>query len=533
MKSSVVIPNFNGQKLLEKNLPGVLLLSVDEIIIVDDASTDNSVNFLSEKYPKIKIIKNETNLGFIKSVNKGVEKASEEIIILLNNDVAPKDDFMGIINKYFENSKTFAVSFNEPNWSYAKAYFINGFIEHFPGPKSDKPHITFWASGGSAAFSKKIWEELNGFDEIFEPFYWEDIDLSFRAWKSGYEVWWEPNAVVSHNHETTISSKYSKKYIDEISERNRLLFIWKNITDEDLVKEHKKFLVERLKNPRFWKPFLKAQLKKNQIKKSKYNISDKEIFEKFKETRTERSRSAVIVNYNTNKYLDSCIKDLADNSEVIIVDNKSDEPPSIKNAKLIINDKNKGFANAVNLGVKNSTGEFILLLNPDTRMSKEALDKLIEFYKSHNDCGIAAPKLVGYNNVVQKSVRKFPTIIGAFKEYILGQKGEYDFYLPDKTCPVDVVVGACMLIKKDLFEKIGGLSEKYFLYYEDIDLCKKIKVMGLKVYFLPEVEIFHEIGSSSNEKSYDLLVQSSKTYHGILAFQIISFIIKLGSRFKK
>jgi len=242
--------------------------------------------------------------------------------------------------------------------------------------------------------------------------------------------------------------------------------------------------------------------------------------------------SIIIVNYNTNKYLEDCVKSIPDNSEVIIVDNNSKEKPIIINAKIILSDKNLGFAKAVNIGVKNATGEYILLLNPDTKITKEAVVKLLEFYESHNDCGIVAPRLIGVNNIVQKSIRKFPSVLGAFKEYILGQKGEYDFYETDKTGFVDVVVGACMLIRKDILTSVGGLSEKYFLYYEDIDLCKKIKKLGLKVYFLPGVKVFHEIGSSSNSNSYRLLVQSSKIYHGFIGYYLISLIIRIGRKIR-
>lgn len=242
--------------------------------------------------------------------------------------------------------------------------------------------------------------------------------------------------------------------------------------------------------------------------------------------------SVVIVNYNTNKYLEDCLISCPDNSELIIVDNNSDLKPKIPNAKIILNDKNLGFAKAVNLGIENATGEYILLLNPDTVLSKNAANKLISFYDAHENAGIVAPKLIGKNNIPQKSVRKFPTIIGAFKEYILKLKGEYDFYLPAETSAVDVVVGACMLIKKELLEKIGGLSEKYFLYYEDIDLCQKVKNAGYKVYYYPEVEIYHEVGVTSNRASYNLLVQSSKIYHGIINYLVIKYIIKLSQILK-
>lgn len=242
--------------------------------------------------------------------------------------------------------------------------------------------------------------------------------------------------------------------------------------------------------------------------------------------------TVIIVNYNTNKYLAECLKSLPDDIEIIVVDNNSVGKPKSSKAKIIFNDQNLGFARAVNIGLKNATGEYILLLNPDTKIYTEAINKMTDFYESQKDAGVVAPKLISRNNVVQKSVRKFPTIVGAFKEYILGQKGKYDFYLPAETCVVDVVVGACMLIKKDLLEKIGGLSEKYFLYYEDIDLCRKVKQAGFNVYFFPESIIYHEVGSSSTPKSYDLLVQSSKIYHGIINYLIIKYIIKLSQILK-
>lgn len=242
--------------------------------------------------------------------------------------------------------------------------------------------------------------------------------------------------------------------------------------------------------------------------------------------------SVIIVNHNTNKYLAECLISLPKDIEIIVVDNDSQKKPQSSRAKIILYDQNLGFAKAVNIGLKNSSGKYILLLNPDTKISAEAISKMLDYYENHSDAGIVAPKLISKNNVVQKSVRKFPNIIGAFKEYILGQKGEYDFYLPTKTCSVDVVVGACMLIKTDLFINLGGMNEKYFLYYEDIDLCRKVKKAGFKVYFLPEVEVFHEVGVSSSPESYNLLVQSSKIYHGMLAFQTINFIIKISRIFK-
>ncbi len=289
MKSiSIIIPNWNGRKLLEKNLPAVLATSPSEVIVVDDASPDDSNTFLEKNYPKIKIVKHKKNLGFAAACNSGAKASKGEIMVLLNLDVVPEKDVFQKILPDFENDKVFAVSFNEPNFSWARIFWKNGFIEHEPGPKANKTHITAWASGGSAAFRKSIWEHLGGFDEIYRPFYWEDIDLGYRAWKRGFKILWEPKAIVHHKHEAIIGKHFSKDYIDFVSERNRLIFIWKNIIDPKMILEHKIWILWRLRNPGFIKPLLAAKLKLPWILPRKIKewremkISDKEVFEQFK-----------------------------------------------------------------------------------------------------------------------------------------------------------------------------------------------------------------------------------------------------------
>lgn len=286
LKISIIIPNWNGKNLLEKNLPAVLETKPDEIIVADDDSSDGSVEFLAEKYPQIKIIKHQ-RMGFAENCNLGVKASSSDIIILLNNDVVPENNFLEPLKKDFLDQKVFAVSFNEPQWSWARIYWQNGFLEHESGNKTLATHISGWASGGSAAFRKAIWEKLGGFDEVYKPFYWEDIDLSYRAWKRGYKILWEPESVVHHKHEGTIGSHFSKDYIQCISSRNQLLFIWKNITDPQMLLSHKWGLIKRLLNPGYWKPFLSALVKlpkiygARKIDDKQNTVSDKTIFNQF------------------------------------------------------------------------------------------------------------------------------------------------------------------------------------------------------------------------------------------------------------
>ncbi len=288
MKFSIVIPNWNGRRLLEKNLSAVLNTGADELVISDDSSTDDSVIFIKKNFPQVKVIKHK-RLGFAGNCNQGVKAARGDIVVLLNTDVVPEKDFLRPLKKSFQDPKVFAVSLHEPQWSWAKGKWVKGFVEHEPGSKAKETHISFWASGGSAAFRKKIWDELGGFDEIYKPFYWEDIDLSYRAWKRGYKIVWEPRSIVHHRHQATISTHFSQKYVDFISKRNQLLFIWKNITNLKMVLQHTIWLFWRLRQPFYWHVFFGALTKIPQlilrrlreIKEAK--VSDRVIFGTFKD----------------------------------------------------------------------------------------------------------------------------------------------------------------------------------------------------------------------------------------------------------
>lgn len=277
MRISFIIPNYNGENLLKKNLPEVLKAvkyyqertqAQVELIIVDDFSTDNSLEeiqslkFKVQNYNlKLKIIKNERNLGFSATVNRGVREAQGEIVILLNTDVFPEKDFLEPLLKHFDDPKIFAVGCMDKSVENGKTVlrgrgigrWEKGFLIHSRG-EVDKAN-TLWVNGGSGAFSKSIWEKLGGFDQIYNPFYWEDIDLSYRALKSGYSVLFEPKSIVVHEHEKgSIKKKYSVSQIKVIVYRNQFVFVWRNITDLNLKFSHV-----------FWLPyhFMKALIQKD------------------------------------------------------------------------------------------------------------------------------------------------------------------------------------------------------------------------------------------------------------------------------
>ncbi len=294
MKISIVIPNWNGAEKLSKHLPNVLVAAkyshVSEIIVADDASTDNSLEVLATDFPEIKVVKREKNGGFASNVNFGVSYTDADFIVLLNSDASPKKDFLDAVLPHFNNKEVFAVGCNTGG-SWARADFKDGYFWH--NQASDKPkesHQTLWVSGGSGIFRKSVWDELGGLDTLFDPFYEEDLDLGYRATKRGYINLWEPKSVVEHyREEGVIAQNFKQDKINKIAQRNQLIFIWKNITSSQLFTQHQSSLIKKLiKHPKYWQIFLMAAVnlqkiiakRKVEIRESK--LTDEEILAMFK-----------------------------------------------------------------------------------------------------------------------------------------------------------------------------------------------------------------------------------------------------------
>lgn len=269
MKVSIVIPNWNGVERLKQNLPKVLKTrGVGEIIIVDDASSDASVEFIKLNFPSIKLIERRKNSGFSSTVNLGVKNASFELVFLLNSDASPELDCLETATPHFKDPKVFSVGCNAGGrWAWAS--FRNGFFWHQQSSKdtSSGSHQTLWASGGSGIFRKSIWGELNGLDELFDPFYEEDVDLGYRATKRGYLNIYEPRSLVEHyKQKGVIEENFSKSKIAKTAQRNELFFIWKNITDRKLILSHIVALMGKLLvAPGYWTVFLSAIVKLPQV----------------------------------------------------------------------------------------------------------------------------------------------------------------------------------------------------------------------------------------------------------------------------
>jgi len=253
--------------------------------------------------------------------------------------------------------------------------------------------------------------------------------------------------------------------------------------------------------------------------------------------------SIIVVNYNTKDLVLACIDSIKKSKlkvsyEIIVVDNGSKESLSSSNDyKLLRNKENLGFSKASNQGLKEARGEYTLLLNSDTKVRKGSIEKLVEFAKSHPDVGVVTPKLLNKDESVQGSVFKLPTLFRTIRQYWLNEKGVLDKYSPGSSQPVEVeaVSMAAFLITPQALKKVGGLNEKYFMYFEDLDYCRKIRRAGFKIYYLPDSEVIHYHGKSGEklvdkENQWRRLIPSSKVYHGALKHYFLQTISLLGQK---
>ncbi|MFA5247685.1 MAG: glycosyltransferase family 2 protein [Patescibacteria group bacterium] len=233
--------------------------------------------------------------------------------------------------------------------------------------------------------------------------------------------------------------------------------------------------------------------------------------------------SVVIVNYKSKDKTAKCLESLnraewGDLSfEIIVVDNNSgDDLSSFKNVypeiKIIKSEKNLGMGGGNNLGVKNSLGEFILILNPDTIVQPDAILKLFNYIKNNQDIGIIGPKLLNTDGSLQYSCLRFPKIYTPILRRTffgsLAPKSVDNFlmkeYNHEVMREVDWLMGSCLLVRREIFVKDGFLfNEKFFMYFEDIDLCRRVwKKHKLKVVYLPEAVVVHDHARQSANRPW-------------------------------
>lgn len=257
--------------------------------------------------------------------------------------------------------------------------------------------------------------------------------------------------------------------------------------------------------------------------------------------------SIIIVTWNTAKITQKCVQTInkfLKNPEIIIVDNGSvDDTIKIlseeSNVKIIENHANLGFAKANNIGLSHATNEYILFMNSDIELIDNSIVDLITYFQNRPNIGLIGPKFLNPDFSPQASVFPSQNISNAFKEFWLG-KDTYSKYIPKGNKPIKVwaISGGCILTRKSFFNKIGKWNEKYFFYFEDLDLCRKVNQLSKDVIFYPECQIIHRHGASGakladTQNQWRRLIPGSKKFHGLIGHYLINFIIWSGQKFQK
>lgn len=237
---SVIIPNYNGKELLPQMLPTVFKAlkksgQNSEIIVADDCSVDESVILLREKFPEIKIVINETNSGFSVTANKGIAAAKFDWVLLLNSDVKLEEDYFIPLLKYTEQADVFGVMGRIIGWQDdkiqdgAKYPLFHGVKIKTSGNyllknKEDMSNglYSMYLSGANTFLNKKIFLAIGGFNELFSPFYIEDVELSIRAWRAGYTCYYNHDAICRHKTSSTVLSGNTLRAIQEVYSRNKM-----------------------------------------------------------------------------------------------------------------------------------------------------------------------------------------------------------------------------------------------------------------------------------------------------------------------
>lgn len=224
--------------------------------------------------------------------------------------------------------------------------------------------------------------------------------------------------------------------------------------------------------------------------------------------------SIIILNYNTKDLTIECINALVDQYkqefdkkqfEIILVDNASSDDSleaigklKITGLKIVESKENLGFSKGCNLGAKNATGEYLLFLNSDTEIKDQGFIKMLDFIKKNENVGILGGALKNENGTSQSSAGKFYNLYNLFLMLIGLERLGFLRESPKLTKQVDWVSGACLMIKRKVFEKIGRFEKELFMYGEDMELCFRARKMGFATYFYPEITLFHKERGSSN-----------------------------------
>lgn len=587
-KIAIITLNYNG-----KNDTLELLESLErlqgtgyrvQIIVVDNASSDGSVSAIHKQFPEVAILQTGENLGFGGGYNKGLEYAQiwgADYFFVINNDSKIGDpQILDKLIKVIEKSPTIGMvapkilfekgfEFHKDRYSDSESgkviWYAGGFFDWDNILSSHKGldevdigqrntvEETQFITGACFLIKKEVLEKVGGFVGSYF-LYFEDADFCKKVKEAGFKLYYTGETFIYHK--VSRSTGIGSSLTDYYHTRNRLLFgmkYGKFRTKFALLREAVKLFI-------FGRPSQRQGILDFYLGCQSKDTLGVEVASHPRVARYPLKLSIGIVNYNTadltRKLLESIFAKIPDVSsyptpgvgesvgeiEVIVLDNGDIDPCKDKikeflpRIKYLKNEENEGFSRGYNKTIKYSLGEYYLMLNSDIDVLDGSLAEIVSIEDGFNGEAVLGGKLVFPDMSHQDSAFHLPTLAGAFDEYFMAKKGSYFMYEPkgDKPSKVEGLVMACLLIPKKILNKVGLLDEGTFIFFEDIEYCRRLKQLGVPIYYVPTARFIHHHGASTKkiglEKANQLLVKSAQHYHGKIYYNLLSLVLKLGQK---
>ncbi len=573
IKVAIITVNYNGRNNTTKLLKSLKKLRIGnyqlKTIVVDNGSGDGLVSELAKNYPSVVVLQNGVNKGFAGGYNRGIEYAliwGADFVLIINNDcvisdinlldelikTAKSDPKIGLVSpkiyfaagfefhkdRYKEADLGKVIWYGGGHFDWDNIQGVHHGIDERDSGKYDIAQKVDFASGACLLIKRAVFEKIGFFNENYF-LYFEDVEFQKRLSDNGFIAYY--NGKVSIYHKVSQSAGIGSQLTDYFHTRNRLIFgmkYGKLRTKLALLREAGWLFLFGRKAQR--KGILDFYLGEsngttaNPLESIEYAIK----------------LSICIVSFNTadltKKLLASIFKDASGfdekSMEVIVLDNGSADhckeiiKEYLPKIEYIQNSENTGFSRGYNKAIKFSQGEYVLLLNADIEVLDNGLREIVKWTEYFKGNAVLGGKLIFPDGSNQDSVFHLPTLTGAFKEYFLTEKGAYFMYQPQGSEPVKVegLVMACFLIPQSIINKVGMLDEGTFIFFEDIEYCRRLKKFDVPIYFVPSAKFIHHHGGATQrigqEKAYGLLQQSARYYHGLVYYTLLSWVLRIGQK---
>lgn len=526
MKISIVIGSYNQKEKLKKVLLGFQGQSMPlydfEVIVVDSGSKDGTSEMVKLLDPGFRFVfRTVENKGKSYARNYGIKEAGGKIIILTDADMIPDKDFLKEHLKAHEatgysmcfEGLTYNVKdLNQPAVKANITPYIRQKIK-----ENQKLRWYYFLSGNLSAPSGILKEHL--FSEDFFGYGWEDIELGYRLYKKGILLKYLTKAINYHFHVYTFKEELERKemmgfeadvFVKKHPElKNRLGFHPSLMFIYSVLKQNKKSIsiIEGLKESKVVGSFAKYILSEYHYRHG-YSLAQK--YGRKKKISTSNNIkydvSIVVVTYNNKEALEKCLDSIYKytknvNFEIIIIDNHSQDgtvfliEKKFPYVKYMYLDENYGFAKASNIGIKENSSRYILLLNNDTLLLNNIIKDLFDFMEANKDISACGPKLL---NEKLKFQRQGNFIFNLLLRFI------------DAPLEVSYLPMTAFFIKMEIFDKIGFLDENFFFYNEDLDFTKRMNKNGMVIKYLPHLALVHIGRKTASDYSEKIIYEGYK-----------------------